>query len=356
MKRRYTLSLFSLLAMLSFEAVAKRTIDSTLKFSSVESKENFCASRNSGALMKQRFFDPNERLDFNNGPYGLGGGGVCWWHTRFQRNALYLTNFEPSKEKPSLDEAKKIIRRIRNGDDVVNIPGFANLKEFSAAYSNEIIKELEDWQLVDGFVKQKWMQGLSGKSSSVSDMKTEMDKMYEKVAVNKQLTYAKVQLQGVTSHAMMVGEMEKTADGYTLQVIDSNSGSEVTTYHYKEGDDSLKLAPGMIGDVDSFVPYVEFTNEVEKMEKVIASTCDGYNIETDIVTCGPSDAMDEDNFSVNHIFNPGSHGFDLPGSGQNVSPPEGGAGDCSSRSDIPKVDVFMGNDPGEMRSSSGSSQ
>jgi hypothetical protein len=334
--------LVSYTVFFSIDARAKKTIDNALKFSNDESKKSFCDSRNSAALIKQRFFDTDQRMSFDNGEMGLGGQGICWWHTRFQRNSLYLANFEPSKPKPSTSEAKRIIRDIRQGKDVVSVPGYANLKDFSLDYKDEIVKQLENWQLVDGIVRQAWVQGLRGKSTSAKDMKTQMDEMYERVAVKKQLTYAKVQLPGITAHALLVGEMEKTEDGYTLKVVDSNMASEVQIYNYKNGDDSLKMQPGMLSDVDSFVPYVEFTNEVENMERVIASTCGGFDIESDAPACGKVNSINEDDYSDKYIFHLESQGFDSPELGQDSMLPEGGAGECSSRTISPKYQKYDG--------------
>src|SRR5438270_754213 len=45
-------------------------------------------------------FSPSQRLSFGN-TGGIAHGGVCWWHSRFQRAAIYLTIFRPDLPKPS---------------------------------------------------------------------------------------------------------------------------------------------------------------------------------------------------------------------------------------------------------------
>ena len=35
---------------------------------------------------------------------GLFNGGVCWWHSRFQRNIFYLSIFRPDLNKPLKSE------------------------------------------------------------------------------------------------------------------------------------------------------------------------------------------------------------------------------------------------------------
>lgn len=63
--------------------------------------------------------NPNLLAFGNSG--GLLRNGVCWWHSRFTRAALYLVYFEPSKPKPDARTARKAIRSLMNADRVVEI-------------------------------------------------------------------------------------------------------------------------------------------------------------------------------------------------------------------------------------------
>lgn len=238
-------------------------IHQAFAFQSEAAKTLFCKGRQDRKLLEQRFMDPKEKLSiFNSG--GLGGMGVCWWHSRFQRNAFYLANYEPNRQKPTRDEAKKMIRAIRSGKQVVTIPGFSDLGQFSHYFGDEIQKELENWQMVDGFLKQKWIQGLSGSSHSAKDLKKNMDLLYQNVETNGQVGYLKIQSEGIEAHALLVGSMKKIPNGYNLKVIDSNFPKEVKTLEYLEGDDQLYPYANV---------YVEFTNEVTKLQNVVAKAC-----------------------------------------------------------------------------------
>jgi hypothetical protein len=226
-------------------------------------KAAFCKGRMDKKSIQQRFLDQKEKLAFKN-QGGIGGMGVCWWHSRFQRNAFYLANYQPQKPKPSHKEAKKIIRAIRSGKKVVNITGFSNLEEFSSFYQNEIQAELENWQVIDGFLKQKWVQGLSGRPRSASDLKKNMDRLYQDVEKKGQMGYMKIQSEGIEAHALLVGSMKKTSFGYILNIIDSNFPGEVKMLDYIEGDDRLHPYANV---------YLEFSKEAEKLQDIVAKSC-----------------------------------------------------------------------------------
>lgn len=252
-------------------------------FKNDQEKARFCAKSDKESIQR-RFFEDAERMAFANGNYGLGNAGVCWWHSRFQRNALYLANYRPNDPRPSEKEAKKIIKAIKKGKKVVNIPGFSNLREFSNAYRDIIIRELEKWQLVDGFLKQKWIQGISGSTSSARDMEREMDKIYDRVKNQKEITYVSMQLPGIyANHALLVGDIIRTDNGYRMQTIDSNYPSRTITYEYTYGQENFQVqSPGSnatygVGAGEPFVPYVQEESEEEKISNVITDVCDPEN-------------------------------------------------------------------------------
>lgn len=232
-----------------------------------ETLENFCSDRVKSEFVKSLVQDPQNLMSFKNRG-GLGKGGVCWWHSRFQRNALYLTYYSPSKEKPAQHEIPWLLRRIRNANEVIEIPGFKNFQEFSAEYSQEIQKELEKWQRFEGF-RFTWIRGLRG-SSRVSPewMKQLMDNLYEEVTANNAIAYQKLQMPGITAHAWLVINMLKLDNGYDLEVLDSNFPNMTMLYQYRDGDTHLLYETGA-----HFTPYLEFVNEMERISSVITTTC-----------------------------------------------------------------------------------
>lgn len=232
-----------------------------------ESLENFCSDRVNSEFVKGLVHDPQNLMSFKN-QGGFRKGGVCWWHSRFQRNALYLTYYSPAKDRPAQHEIPWLLRRIRNANEIIEIPGFKNFQEFSSKYSQEIQEELERWQRFEGF-RFTWIRGLRG-SSRVSPewMKTLMDTLYEEVSVKNTIAYQKLQMPGITAHAWLVINMLKLENGYDLEVLDSNFPNMTMLYQYRDGDTHLKYESG-----SHFTPYLEFVNEMERISSVITATC-----------------------------------------------------------------------------------
>ena len=231
------------------------------------SSEEFCLNRARPEFVKSLVTDSMNLMSFKNGG-GISGGGVCWWHSRFQRNALYLTFYSPAKPRPESYEIPWLVRRIRNANEVVEIPGFSNFQEFSTFYQNEIQTELEKWQRFEG-LRFTWIRGLRG-SASVSPewMKELMDHLYEEVETRNHIAYQKLQMRGITAHAWLVINMTKLDDGYDLEILDSNFPDRTNFYQYKLGDTHLLYGRGR-----HFTPYLEYVNEMERINSVITDTC-----------------------------------------------------------------------------------
>lgn len=232
-----------------------------------KSSYGFCKDRQDNKYYQELLKDQDNQLSFRN-QGGLIGGGVCWWHSRFTRNALYLGIFRPEMRKPSRKQAKDIIDDIRAGKHIVNIPGYSNLREFSRDFQTEIQDELEAWQKVDGFIKQQWIVGLWGSTEKdADDLMEDMDDLYEYVAVQKNVAYQKLQLPGVVAHAWLVTDMHKTPSGYDLVVHDSNYYG-TRTIPYKVGMTQFHYR-----SFGEFVPYTERKRELRGLKKVVRRFC-----------------------------------------------------------------------------------
>lgn len=232
-----------------------------------QSKEEFCADRKDKSFVKTLAQFSGNLMSFANHG-GLVGGGVCWWHSRFQRNALYLTYYNPSLPKPDRQKAIELIRDIRNMDGITEIPGFNNFEEFSIAFEKEIQAELERWQRFES-VRGTWIRGLRGSSSvSAEWLKTLMDNVYEEVVTNKNIAFQKLQMKGVTAHAWLVVNMYKAEKGYDLEVLDSNFPNQTSFYQYRIGDHHLEYPY-----FGQFVPYLENVNESKWLNETIQEEC-----------------------------------------------------------------------------------
>jgi hypothetical protein len=205
-------------------------------------------------------------LSFSN-QGGLFGGGVCWWHSRFTRNAAYIVRFRPDLTAPSETEAKRIIKDIRSAKKIIEVPGFANLYDFSRSYDDLILKELEAWQRKDGFVNQQWVAGLSGSSTNKPEALAEkMDELFVRVQ-SGEVVYQKLQMPGVVAHAWLVVGMTQIEDGYRLLVLDSNTYSP-DTYTFRKGMTYLNYH-----GFSHFVPYTGKTKEEAKLKRIVAKDC-----------------------------------------------------------------------------------
>lgn len=237
--------------------------------------DQFCVDRTDSGFVKELTGDVNNLMAFSNHG-GLVNGGVCWWHSRFQRNALYLTIYSPDKKRPEHKEAVRIVEKIREGSEIVEIPGYNNFNEFSYSHRREIQRELEKWQKGDGILKFNWVIGLSGDNVvSPAKMKTMMDELYDYVEVQGQIAYQKLQIKGITAHAWLVINMKKTMDGYDLEVLDSNYPNQTKVYNYKEGQQSFHHS--FYGD---FTPYLERKAEMDKVGLAIMKTCEPEKYES----------------------------------------------------------------------------
>ncbi|MCC6276838.1 MAG: hypothetical protein IT289_02855, partial [Oligoflexia bacterium] len=111
------------------------------------SKDEFCQLRKDPNYFFRLAHEKENQMAFEN--YGGAfDGGVCWWHSLFQRSSLYLSVYRPDQARPNLDTAKKIIHSIATNGRVVEIPGYRNFLEFSRDWEDQIQYKLQKWQLV----------------------------------------------------------------------------------------------------------------------------------------------------------------------------------------------------------------
>lgn len=231
-------------------------------------KAEFCARYEDVTIMESFSSDSANLMSFKNSG-GLFNGGVCWWHSRFQRNIFYLSIFRPDLNKPKSSEVVSLIKEIRAGKSIITIPGFSNFLEFSEAYKKEIQTELNAWQLFDGVILGSWIDGLKGTTKVRPELlETMMTTLYQYVEVDKKIAYQKLQIKGITSHAWLVVAMTPGPRGHEIGLIDSNSPNMSRNYSYKFGDTSFNEKS--YGD---FIPYLEFTREELRISSVAKKFC-----------------------------------------------------------------------------------
>lgn len=206
--------------------------------------------------------NPNLLCFINSG--GLLGKGVCWWHSRFTRNALYLAYFLPQRHRASKPHALEIIRSLMRADRVVAIPGYSNLRDFSGDRRIEIQKLLEWRQVFEGLVQFEWINGLAGSSKvSPEKLKAIMDVLHAETSSHG-AAYVKFQTPGLDAHALIVTGTDPAPDGgYAVRYLDSNLRLEAELA-YRYGDRQLKLEAGSVG-----VPHLQRSGELARMRSKV---------------------------------------------------------------------------------------
>lgn len=225
---------------------------------------------NRGAADVQKLaYEGSARMGvYNHG--GLLGDGVCWWHSRFQRSALYLASFRPDLPKPTQAQAVSIINALANMNRVVVIPGYGDFNQFSSEYGSEIISRLEAWQRSDGFLHFRWVDGLKGHwRLPAKTLESIVGRIHEMVSVEHRIVFEKLHFNSIATHAYLVIGSRQTEQGYDLDVIDSNAPDQTLTVSYQRGETSLTEPYGN----QLFIPYLDYDGDMGKINSVLRRTC-----------------------------------------------------------------------------------
>ncbi len=224
-------------------------------------KSYFCSET---ADMQQRAANTDNELAFTNEGgmkiplFGklLGyedGIGVCWWHSKMQRAALYLAMFRPDLPAPDKDQAIELIEKLKEEKEVVEIPGYNNLREFSSAWAAEFQIVITKWQEEETWAGQ-WTKAIDANFSdklNPEQLKKRMDDLYFRMKAGEIVFQRLPFYDSIVVHAWIVFDMEPTEQGYRLKVIDSNqsfddSGHYEVDYFYGDryiGHNGSKVVP-----------------------------------------------------------------------------------------------------------------
>lgn len=236
-------------------------------------RDEYCSwMRDPHAVQRSIESDLNQLSFRNQG--GFGGLGTCWWHSRFTRNATLLAVYRPDLAPPDRTQARAIIRalsrsRISARVEVVEVPGFRNLSEFSRIWGEEIQRRLNAWQLEEGLLGLDLLvRGVGASRRDPRRLEREMDALYERVQAGE-IIYLKLQLRGVAAHAWLVTRMERSSRGYLLTVLDSNFPGETLVEEYVRGSRAIQLASA----AREVAPYTEFSWELDRMREARDRYC-----------------------------------------------------------------------------------
>jgi hypothetical protein len=221
--------------------------------------------------IRQLLEEPTARISFKNAG-GFFNGGVCWWHSRLQRSAIYLARFAPEKPKATAKQARGILLALRNMTQTVTIPGYSDFASFTRDHQATAQKILDDWQAYDGVFNAEWRRGISGNYSLPADqLEKRMKIVFDLVKSSPVPVWVMAQMKGITSHSFLILEMVETGTGYDLKVIDSNLPGKIRKVEYKFGQTTVTV----IGSKYAFVPYVGFQNDFRLITAAIKATCRG---------------------------------------------------------------------------------
>lgn len=216
----------------------------------------------------------DNRLAFVNQP-GPMKIGMCWWHSRMQRNANFLLEFRPLTQASGANDAWQIIKNLSRTDVVQVVPGYSNLAAFSMRYASEMNESMGQWQMSDSFLKFGWASGLGSGEADAGTLSQEMDALYEDVMIKRNVTYQMLKMPGFEAHAWLVLNMKKLAgnQGYQLTVLDSNSRN-LQTYTYTR--DMTKFTYRIDGWPQSgmdFVPHTQRDADFSDYQSALNQAC-----------------------------------------------------------------------------------
>ncbi len=215
---------------------------------------------------QSRLSNTDNLLAFPNsgGPMTIG---LCWWHTRYQRNSDYLIQFDPSSSQ-NADDTAKSIHALTSSKKVVVVKGYSNLNQFSADNAEAMTETLGQWQMVDSFIKMQWFRGLRSTSINDGKLSKQMDDLYHDVGVNKNVVFQMLKMSGLEAHAWLVKNVVATETGYQLEVIDSNFPMAPYLVDYSRGES--KLSSDVYGNL---APYPQHQDDLPVYKKAQAAFC-----------------------------------------------------------------------------------
>lgn len=235
------------------------------------SRDEFCSKNSDPNYFKSLALDPQNTMGFTNPAAGIGNGGLCWWHSQLQRSSLFLSVYRPDLPKPTdPEEIKHLFEAIMKEEAVVEVPGYSNFNDFTAAWQDTLIQLLADWQISQGVVGFGWIDGVGADSESASSLKSAMDDLYDRVENKKEIAYEVLKMPGLVAHAWLVVDMRKTdGGGYELSVLDSNTTS-MNRYDYTPGMTNFEY----FGSIP-FVPYLHKTSDLKDYKNLMRNYCEG---------------------------------------------------------------------------------
>ena len=241
-KNRFQLALVVSLCLGSLQAAAKAPVgyDEPNPFAAAD----ICQMRAEDFLAKA---EHPSNLTSNHNTDGNLGTGLCWWHSKLQRSALYLTVFDqPDQPKPTRAEALHILAKLRDLKEVVSVPGFKNWFDFSLAYSHEFYQILNHWEMRD-IAQLQFLKGIRALKETDQVM---LQKISDEMNDYKRLTFVLLKRPLFDAHSWILQSFQLEGSDFKAEFIDSNYPAHVNQYESKENVYKIQKHNGFKTDVD----------------------------------------------------------------------------------------------------------
>lgn len=203
-------------------------------------------------------------------PFNIDGPlntGMCWWHSKLQRAAIYLAVFDrPNEPRPTSEEAKQIFRDLTQLTKVISIPGFRDWYHFTDVFRLEFYEVLGDWEISET-LRLEFVKGLRALKPTDT---FELQKISREVNEYKRVTFVLLKMPWLEAHSWLVTSYNGTAKNFEISFLDSKWPSGVqsfksidNSYVINEAYVTTRLSHGPDGQSVS-VPVWEQTTESSK--------------------------------------------------------------------------------------------
>lgn len=173
--------------------------------------------------------------------------GLCWWHSKMQRAAIYLAVFDrPAQPRPTQAEAIQIFKQLRDYKAVVSIPGFIDWNEFTEAFRLEFYQVLGHWEIQES-LRLGFVQGLRAEVPTSTQM---LQKISDEVNDYKRVTFLLLKMRYLEAHSWLVQSMDLKGSDFKMDFIDSNWSNHVTVYESHENTYRYSKHNGLHKEVD----------------------------------------------------------------------------------------------------------
>jgi hypothetical protein len=270
---------FSLKKLLSAFLISTAGLSLSANSHASFSRDSFCKLTYSD--FQTRAEQQDFRLTFDNPPSWMNTGS-CWWDSRFQRAAIYLTVPRPDLPPPSDAEAAQLIQKLISGNQIVELPGYGSFMGFSYQYSDWMIRAIEAWKAFDLLTLVGYFSHDIPLEQAVPEqtLAQRMASLDEQVNRKHLIPLILIRPQGdpnetgihqfTASHALLVTHLRAARDGYTGSLIDSNFPDRDIPLTYADGADVVQTPEGTFS---SFVFREDFDDDFVRFNQAHQQYC-----------------------------------------------------------------------------------